>query len=52
MHRLIEWSPSGTTDIDRLTLLCEQNHQGAGPSDAEWQGLRRYDEESLGQTLW
>jgi hypothetical protein len=52
VHHLIEWTPDGTTDIDRLTLLCEQNHQNAGPSDAEWQGRRRYDEESLGQTLW
>jgi hypothetical protein len=52
VHHLIEWSPNGTTDIDRLALLCPVNHQTAGPSDAEWQGRRRYDEESLGQTLW
>jgi hypothetical protein len=52
VHHLIEWSSNGTTDIDRLTLLCQVNHQTAGPSDAEWQARRRYDEESLGQTLW
>jgi hypothetical protein len=52
VHHLIEWTPDGTTDIDRLTMLCEVNHQTAGPSDEQWQARRRYDEESLGQTLW
>jgi hypothetical protein len=52
VHHLIEWKPNGTTDIDRLTLVCELNHQDAGPSEQEWQARRRYDQESLGQTLW
>lgn len=52
VHHLIEWSIGGTTDLDRLTLLCERNHQGAGPTEAQWQARRRYDEESLGRTLW
>lgn len=51
-HHLIEWQPDGTTDIDRLTLVCQDGNLSAGPSDEEWQGRRRYDEESLGQTLW
>jgi hypothetical protein len=51
-HHLIEWSPDGTTDIDRLTLTCQDGNLSAGPTDAEWQARRRYDEESLGQTLW
>jgi hypothetical protein len=34
-HHLIEWTPDGTTDIDRLTLDGEVNHQNAGPSDEE-----------------
>lgn len=52
VHHLIEWAPDGTTDIDRLTFLCEQSHGLAGRSEQEWQGRRRYDKESLGQTLW
>jgi hypothetical protein len=52
VHHLIEWTPDGTTDIDRLTMVCEINHQTAGPSDEQWQARRRYDEETLGQTLW
>lgn len=52
VHHLIEWTPEGTTDIDRLTLVCENDHQNAGPSDEQWQARRRYDEETLGQTLW
>lgn len=52
VHHLVEWSRGGTTDLDRLTLICDQNHAAAGPTDAEWQGRRRFDEESLGQTLW
>ncbi|WP_326547408.1 DUF222 domain-containing protein [Mycolicibacterium sp. ND9-15] len=52
VHHLIEWMPEGTTDIDRLTMTCEVNHQNAGPSDEEWQARRRYDEKTLGQTLW
>ena len=51
-HHLIEWSVNGTTDIDRLTLTCQDGNQSAGPSDEQWQARRRYDEESLGQTLW
>jgi hypothetical protein len=46
------WSPDGTTDIDRLTLTCQDGNLSADPSDDEWQARRRYDEESLGQTLW
>jgi hypothetical protein len=52
VHHLIEWSPDGTTDIDRLALVCEQNHDLAGRTEAEWHARRRYDEISLGQTLW
>jgi hypothetical protein len=51
-HHLIEWSPDGSTDLDRLALVCEHNHGLAGRSEAEWQARRRYDEISLGQTLW
>ncbi len=51
-HHLIEWSVNGTTDIDRLTLTCQDGNQSAGPSDEQWQARRRYDEETLGQTLW
>ncbi|UNB50621.1 HNH endonuclease signature motif containing protein [Mycolicibacterium sp. YH-1] len=52
VHHLIEWSPDGTTDIDRLTLTCQDGNLSAGPTDDEWQARRRYDVESLGQTLW
>ena len=52
VHHLIEWSLNGTTDIDRLTLTCQDGNLSAGPSDAQWQARRRYDKESLGQTLW
>jgi hypothetical protein len=52
VHHLIDWSPDGTTDIDRLTLTCQDGNLSAGPSDEEWQARRRYDQESLGQTLW
>lgn len=52
VHHLIEWAQGGTTDLDRLTFLCQQNHDNSGPSEAQWQGRRRYDEESLGRTLW
>lgn len=52
VHHLLEWCDGGTTDLDRLTLLCHQNHAHAGLSEAQWQGRRRYDEESLGRTLW
>ena len=51
-HHLVEWSVNGKTDIDRLTLTCQDANQSAGPSDEQWQARRRYDEESLGQTLW
>lgn len=52
VHHLIEWASGGTTDIDRLTLACQDGNQSAEPSDEEWQARRRYDEETLGQTLW
>ncbi|MDT5326291.1 MAG: hypothetical protein QOF25_3443 [Mycobacterium sp.] len=52
VHHLIEWSPDGTTDIDRLTLTCQDGNLSAGPTEEQWQARRRYDEESLGQTLW
>ncbi len=52
VHHLIEWSPKGTTDIDRLTLACQDGNKSSGPSDEEWQARRQYDEETLGQTLW
>lgn len=52
VHHLFEWSRGGTTDIDWLTLTCQDGNQSSGPSDEEWQARRRYDEESLGQTLW
>jgi hypothetical protein len=49
---LIDWHPDGTTDIDRLTLNCHDANQSTGPSEEQWQARRRYDEESLGRTLW
>jgi hypothetical protein len=52
VHHVIDWTPEGTTDIDRLTMVCEVNHRNAGQSDEEWQARRRYDEETLGQALW
>ncbi len=52
VHHLIEWSQNGTTDIDRLALLCKLNHRDAGPAEDQWQARRRYDAESLGRTLW
>jgi hypothetical protein len=52
VHHLIEWTPNGTTDIDRLTLTCQDTNLCAGPTDQQWQARRRYDEQSLGQTLW
>ena len=51
-HHLIEYSPSGTTDIDRLTFVCGQNHKHAGEQERQWRARRRYDEQSLGQTVW
>lgn len=51
VHHLVDWTPDGTTDLDRLALVCEQNHALAGRSEEEWQARRRYDEISLGQTL-
>ncbi|MBV9089869.1 MAG: DUF222 domain-containing protein [Mycobacteriaceae bacterium] len=52
VHHLIEWAAGGTTDIDRLTLVCEQNHKHAGQQHRQWQARRRYDNQSLGRTLW
>jgi hypothetical protein len=52
VHHLIEWSPEGTTDLDRLTLTCQDGNLSAGPTEDQWQARRRYDEQSLGQTLW
>jgi len=52
VHHLIEWSPDGTTDLDRLTLTCQDGNLSAGPTEDQWQARRRYDEETLGQTLW
>lgn len=45
-------SSEGTTDIDRLTLTWQDGNLSAGPTDEQWQARRRYDQESLGQTLW
>ena len=44
--------PTAYAPNGRLTLVCKINHDDAGPSDEEWQARRRYDEETLGQTLW
>ena len=52
VHHVIEWSAGGTTDIDRLTLACQDGNQSAGPSDEQWQARRRFDGQTLGQTLW
>ncbi|MDQ2638460.1 MAG: HNH endonuclease, partial [Actinomycetota bacterium] len=52
VHHLIEWNAEGTTDIDRLTMVCGTDHANAGPTDEQWQARRRYDEQTLGQTLW
>ena len=35
VHHLIV-DPEGTTDIDRLALVCEVNHKTVGPSNEEW----------------
>jgi hypothetical protein len=52
VHHLHDWALGGTTDIDRLTLACQDGNQSSGPTDEQWQARRRYDEETLGQTLW
>nr|WP_231988807.1 HNH endonuclease signature motif containing protein [Mycobacterium sp. 1274761.0] len=52
VHHLHDWALGGTTDIDRLTLTCQDGNQSAGPSDEQWQARRRYDEQTLGQTVW
>jgi hypothetical protein len=52
VHHVIEWANGGTTDIDRLTLACEQNHKHAGEAENQWRARRRYDRETLGQTVW
>jgi Domain of unknown function (DUF222)/HNH endonuclease len=52
VHHVIEWRRGGTTDIDRLTLMCEQNHKHAGEAENQWRARRRYDEQTLGQTVW
>jgi hypothetical protein len=51
-HHLLEWTLGGTTDIDRLTLLCKQNHKHAGEAENQWRARRRYDQLSLGRTVW
>ena len=52
VHHVIEWRRGGTTDIDRLTLVCEQNHKHAGEAENQWRARRRYDDQTLGQTVW
>lgn len=52
VHHLIEWNQGGTTDIDRLTMVCGVDHKNSGPTDEQWQARRRYDEQTLGQTVW
>ena len=49
---LLDWSIGGTTDIDRLTLNCQDANLNTGPNDQQWQARRRYDEQTLGHTLW
>jgi Domain of unknown function (DUF222) len=49
---LLDWSAGGTTDIDRLTLNCQDANLNTGPTDQQWQARRRYDQQTLGQTLW
>jgi hypothetical protein len=49
VHHLIEWSAEGTTDLDRLTMTCQDGNLSAGPTEDQWQARRRYDEETLGQ---
>jgi hypothetical protein len=49
---LLDWKIGGTTDIDRLTLNCQDANLNTGPNDYQWQARRRYDEQTLGQTLW
>jgi hypothetical protein len=51
-HHVIEWAAGGTTDIDRLTFVCEQHHKHAGDAESCWRARRRYDKLSLGQTVW
>lgn len=49
---LHDWADGGATDIDWLTLTCQDANLSSGPSDEQWQARRRYDEETLGQALW
>jgi Domain of unknown function (DUF222) len=51
-HHVIEWASGGTTDIDRLTFVCEQHHKFAGETENQWRARRRYDRLSVGQTVW
>lgn len=51
-HHLLEWNLGGTTDIDRLTLICQQNHKHAGEAENQWRARRRYDQLTLGRTVW
>jgi len=49
---LHDWADGGATDIDWLTLTCQDANLSTGPSDEQWQARRRYDEQTLGRTLW
>ncbi|RDH79090.1 HNH endonuclease [Mycolicibacterium moriokaense] len=49
---LHDWATGGTTDIDWLTLTCHDANHNTGPTDDQWQARRRYDEQTLGHTLW
>jgi hypothetical protein len=49
---LHDWADGGGTDIDWLTLTCQDANLSTGPSYEQWQARRRYDNETLGQTLW
>jgi uncharacterized protein DUF222 len=49
---LHDWADGGATDIDWLTLTCQDANLSTGPSDEQWQARRRYDEQTLGKTLW
>ncbi|WP_217899937.1 HNH endonuclease signature motif containing protein [Rhodococcoides kyotonense] len=53
VHHIDEWAKGGGTNIDSLTLGCDQHHQLIGPSDSEWATTKAGpDHRYPGRTLW
>ncbi|MBA0047100.1 HNH endonuclease signature motif containing protein [Mycobacteroides sp. LB1] len=48
VHHMNEWAVGGKTDIDDLTLGCEEHHKLLGTEDCHWQAVRGPD----GRTWW